>query len=257
MDSNGFDYRLALRKNFQERKAKNSAYGLRAFARDLKISPTALSQVLSEKRNFSKKNALTVAEKLGFTPGQIDAMLITILAIVAKDRDENVHQLLEDEFCLISEWYHLAILSMAKTGKVKWDAGSIAKTLGLKECEVLLALERLERLQLLVKKTGKLKRSAQPIRTTLDIPSSAIKKYHRENLKLVEHALDEIPVHLREISSMTLNIGPDQMPEAKKLIVDFKRKFSKKIECDQGDNTYTLGVHFYPASLAKPEDLND
>ena len=51
-----FEYRKALRESFEEKKYRNSKYSLRSFARDLSVSPAALSQVLSGKRDFSSEN---------------------------------------------------------------------------------------------------------------------------------------------------------------------------------------------------------
>ena len=65
-----FNYREALRHSLRERKVKNSGYSQRAFARDLGVSSTALSDVLSGKRNFSEENAQKVAERLSFSPDQ-------------------------------------------------------------------------------------------------------------------------------------------------------------------------------------------
>ncbi|MGZ3699878.1 MAG: helix-turn-helix domain-containing protein, partial [Bdellovibrionota bacterium] len=63
-------YSELLNEAFAERKAKNPSYSLRAFARYLAISAAALSQVLSRKRDLSKRNALKVAERLGLSPLQ-------------------------------------------------------------------------------------------------------------------------------------------------------------------------------------------
>ena len=59
-----FDYRKALAKELKERQLRNPGYSLRSFARDLGLSPAALSQVMSGKRHFSKGNAEKVISAL-------------------------------------------------------------------------------------------------------------------------------------------------------------------------------------------------
>ena len=71
-------YRTTLLDELTRRKNKNPSYSLRAYARDLGISSTSLSDVLSAKRNLSRKNALKVAEKLGYTSVQTESLLSQI-----------------------------------------------------------------------------------------------------------------------------------------------------------------------------------
>jgi plasmid maintenance system antidote protein VapI len=56
-----------LTEALRERKLANSSYSLRAFARDLKISPQQLSNVLSGRRGLSVPVAERIAAKLGLS----------------------------------------------------------------------------------------------------------------------------------------------------------------------------------------------
>jgi hypothetical protein len=47
------DYRAFLKSELEERMEKNSSYSLRAFARDLTVSPQMLSLVLNGKKTTS------------------------------------------------------------------------------------------------------------------------------------------------------------------------------------------------------------
>lgn len=50
-----FDYRKELVLELKERQFRNKSYSIRAFARDLSVSVTALHGVISGQRHFSKK----------------------------------------------------------------------------------------------------------------------------------------------------------------------------------------------------------
>ena len=53
-----------LREKFAERLLRNRRYTLRAYARDLALSPSKVSEMLSGKQGISLKTARRVADKL-------------------------------------------------------------------------------------------------------------------------------------------------------------------------------------------------
>jgi len=58
--------RVILQQTLFSKQQKNKRYSLRAFARDLKISPSFLSEVLNGKYGISKQLANQIADRLGF-----------------------------------------------------------------------------------------------------------------------------------------------------------------------------------------------
>ncbi len=59
--------RVILQQTLFSKQQKNRRYSLRAFARDLKISPSFLSEVLNGKYGISKQLAGQIADRLGFS----------------------------------------------------------------------------------------------------------------------------------------------------------------------------------------------
>ena len=53
-----------LNEKFKERVQANSAYSLRSFARDLKVSPSTLSEIFNQKKGLSQKLALVNAPRM-------------------------------------------------------------------------------------------------------------------------------------------------------------------------------------------------
>ena len=64
---NTFDYRDVLKTELAKRKALSPKYSLRDFAKDIGISPSLLSYVLSGKKGLSRKSAQKVATALTLT----------------------------------------------------------------------------------------------------------------------------------------------------------------------------------------------
>jgi plasmid maintenance system antidote protein VapI len=63
--------RVILQQTLFTKQQKNKRYSLRAFARDLKISPSFLSEVLNGKYGISKQLAAQIADRLGFNSEEV------------------------------------------------------------------------------------------------------------------------------------------------------------------------------------------
>jgi len=246
------DYRNWLLDELCTRKENNSSYSLRAFAKYLKVSPATLSQVFSGKRGFSKKNALKVASKFSLSPVETKKLLSAIKKETLEKEDasyDEVLQLENDRFKAISDWYHYGILSLAKLKNNQGNPPWIADQLDISIPEAKAALERLKRLKYLAIENGKLVRLiSKPLSIVSETPSPAIRKYHKQNLRLAEKAIDEISMIERELSSITIAIDPKKMDEASKMMTKFKRRFARQLESGKQERVYTLSLQFFPLS---------
>jgi transcriptional regulator with XRE-family HTH domain len=245
--SQTMDCRELLAQEFLRRRSKNGRYSLRSFARDLKLSPAVLSEVLNRKRDLSKKSLLKVCEQLHISPRE-RALLIEKKSALSDVDDSEFLLLKEDTFQLMSNWYYMAILSLAETQDASAEACVVAKRLGIQEFEAKEALSCLLRLKFIEVVSGCLKRTVQPVMTSTDIPSSAIKKYHAENLKLAEESLYRDPVELRDMSSINMAIDPGLLPEAKDMIKKFRRRLSRFLESGKKKEVYTIAIQLFPVS---------
>lgn len=231
-----------------KRQTRNSAYSLRAFARDLGIGVTTLSDVLADKRSLSKTNLEKVSVKLMLSPMELEQVWLEYKQNYQKDLEVDEHTLVdEDTFRLIGDWKHLAILNLAKipsnqAGKPSW----IAKRLGTTTEEASVTLERLLRLKLVKKQESKLVRTSKPIVTTNNIPSMAIRKYHAENLWLAEKCLHDEPVTRRQFVSTTLAINPENLPRATELMIKTRNKIEAMLEEGPVSEVYTVSFQMFP-----------
>lgn len=252
-------YRTWLGEEFATRKKKNGAYSLRAFARALGVSKTALSDVLAGKRHFSKSAALKVAERLELTPKQHALLMKEIrgaealpaAAPEARDSVDQIEflQLQEDQFKLMSDWYFIGILTLAQLKDHQADPKWIAKRLGISEIEAKLAVAALERLGLIEIRAGRLVRTTLPIKTSHQIVSPALRKYHKQNLKLAERSLERDSIDQRIFGAITFPVRIADLPKADKLIQEFKLKLCSELETPRtgvADEIYTLSIQLFP-----------
>ncbi len=256
-DEKPFDYREALIEELHSRQARNSRYSLRSFGRDLEVSVTALSDVLSGKRAFSKRNAEKIAHKLGWSPLK-KLQFFESLKGKTFDFAQVSESLLiqDDQFQFLTDWFYLAILNLANVEEHSASPEWLAHRLGLPQKQVEEALDRLQRLGHLEIRSEKLVRKTPPFRTDCTNPSLFRNKYHRQTLRLAEHALDFVAREDRNISSVTLAINPGNLEAAKDLISKFERKLVSILEKGPKKDVYTLAVQLFPTNLNR-EQKND
>ena len=241
-------YHQLLIQAFEERRERNSQYSLRAFARDVDISPTTLCKVLRYERNLSKRNLAKLTNFLELSPLEVEKLSFERLHSYRNSRSVDEKLLEEDTFHLISDWYYFAILSLSKTEKCRSDVPWIAERLGISRIQAMGAVRRLERLALIRREKGRLIRTSASIRTSNDVPSSALRKLHKQQMQLGIESLHRIPVQLRDITSVTMAIDPTRIPLAKRKISEFRGLLSDFLEEGQKKEVYLLTVQLIPLS---------
>jgi len=251
LDSEGkADYRKWLIGVLSQRKRHNPSYSLRALAGSLGISAASLCQVISGKRPLTEKMALKISGRLGLSPLEKDQLLEAIRGGEGDTKSEiDARQWLEirdDVFEAVSEWYHLAILSLADLPNNRGTPYWISGRLGISVETAREALSRLQRLGVLKQSHGKLAQISKPLSAGGKIPNAAIRKYHLQILKKAARSLDEVPFDDRHTSAITMAIDVRNLPRAEAIISDFRRKLCKMLETGKKERVYTLSIQLFP-----------
>lgn len=245
-----------LLKVLNEKKKKNSQYSLRSLAKSVKISPAQLSSIINKRKKLSPTLAIQLIQKLNLTEQESIELLSDVhpemRAVLSRKMD--VHILRDDQFQMISDWIHYAILSLSYFKNNKASIQWISKKLNISKERVEPAFKRLERLGLISIIDHKLVQISKPVSTTTDIPSTAIKAHHRQNLKMAEKKIDEVEVALREFSSITFPIHIKNLPKAKQMINDFKMKLYNEIKSDDPTDVYTMSIQLFPLTQPLAEE---
>ncbi len=237
-----------LRRQFTEKNQKNIRFSLRSFSSRLGISPGAMSELLNGRRRVSKKIAARITERLLLDPKEQSQILSQFRdPIVRKVQpDPTQLELNADQFKLLSDWHHFAILTLMETSNFIHNKKWIARRLKINSHRVREALDRLLRLQL-IKKSGKtLKRTPTLISSSDEITSASVQKAHGQYLENAEKALHEIPIELRDFTSIMLAIDPDRLPEAKKMIRKFQNQMERYLEKGNRTEVYQMCIQLFP-----------
>lgn len=254
-------FREILQRELESRKLKNPYYSQRAFARDLRISSGRLTSILTQKSGISLKTAQKIAAQLHLTKEEHDLFCQLVIAECARDEKkrnkakanlDNVfaenYWLNSDQFSVIADWYHFAILEMLSLENPPQDVPRIAARLEISEETAKHALDRLKELKLIKKENGKWKATERNTYTGGTIPSRAIRSFHSQIIQKAQQSIEDVPMEKRQIYSEILPIDPNKMEEAKTALLEFKQKFCNQINDISGEKTkvYALSIQLFP-----------
>jgi uncharacterized protein (TIGR02147 family) len=254
-------YRLFLREEWAERAKNNSRYSLRAFARQIGVSPTTLSHVISGKKNLSLDTALEVASRLGLNAQETEYFELLVQIEAAKTPElraryqerlrtlnptRKTTDLTTEFFKLISDWHHYGILMLTEVTGFEFTPKNVARRIGISAVEAKIAIDRLYQLELLEDtKTGP-RRSRGDLMIASQVPNTALRKYHRQLLERAIQSLETQTPQEKLVGSEVLAVSKQDLPAVEELMEEF---FSKVIALSKKPkkktDVYHLGVQFF------------
>lgn len=266
------DYRTFLIAHVQDCKKKKPSWTYGVFARQLGLKdPSSITKIIQGQREpgeivtgkiihyfqFSPKDAQYFRDLIRLKKIKNDPRLsVLLLEKMGKDHPNASLRLLDDKtFQIISNWYCIAIREMVKLKNFTSDPQWISKTLEFKvtPTDVSKSIELLIQVGLLTREEGKLKIIDGRFQTSNELSSEAIKRYHESMLDVAKEALRKFNLNEREFSASTLTMSSKRITEAKELIRDFKSKFSKLLEEEDGDVTTQIQIQFFPLTKVLAE----
>ncbi len=252
------DYRALLDAELTKRRAVNPTYSLRAFSKHLGLSPAQVSQVLSGKRPLTAKAAVKIADRLRLSPIERRRLIEATLQADEGAIGQLTQNLEEEEFRVISDWYHLAILSLLEVPKTRLEPREIARQLGITALQSSQAIRRLMNLGFIEKTPKGFRLRQVSLRIRPESRSTAVGRYHQQLLTKGSEAVDNVAIEKREFCAMTFAMDPKDIPEAKRRITDFIRSLSTLLEGGQKKKAvYSLAVQLFPLTQeSKNETLH-
>lgn len=252
-DRNAY-YVAKLKDSLDTRQKENRSYSMRAYARDLGINPSSLSQILRGKRGIPVSKVGIIADRLQLNPKE-RTVFIESLYRSKTSIDEIKIDSLDNRFIVdnsyskvLSEWEHCAVLTLFNLTNFTVNHRSISDRLGITFSRARRVLDNLETAGLIsVDASGRLAKTYPDIKTTEDIKSIALRKGHLENLDIAKLKLEEIEVDLRDFSATTVAVDLEQLSEAKTIIREFRQKMTSLMRNGRKKTeVYQLAIQFYP-----------
>lgn len=260
-----------VREVFITRRERNSSYTMRAFARDLGVSCSLLSRVLSNTRPMTLKLAMQISSALALSDIETRAVLLSVLqastknskiskkvrAQFEKDSEKNstdsgvgFYTTLEiEQFKAMANWYHLAILNMTSLDHFKNDPVWIARQLGISTAEVIDAIDRLFSVGLLQEKEDKLQRTSKSLELKTHRSEFAVRKFHEQMILKAKTELLQTSASdfcSRLINGITFSCGEEHLEAIKDKINQFEDEVLKLASFGTQSSVYQLNVQFFP-----------
>ncbi len=256
-----------IRDAWIERKTRNSGYSVRAFARDLGVSQTLLSLVLSGKRPVTLELAARIAAVLKFSPEKSEIFLRTtaqdhpkqlisyrkLSTLMGGSIDLEIPEIRNldiERYKLLSHWYQLAILDYLTLLDADRSASKIAQAFGVTEIEVRDTLDRLEILGLAKQdlKQGWIK-AEKHVRFPTKKTNTALREFHKQMIQKAQETLSDTSqaaFEKRSVTGMTFGIDSSRISEATQLIQEFQEKLAALLCGGKPDDVYQLNVQLFP-----------
>ena len=246
-----------LKRELLDRTKRNASYSLRAFAKALDVNHAHLSLIMRGERPVTKKLILKVSNSLGLKPFAVSEILHSNPTQIPK----NIVPVALEQFELIAEWYHDAILELVRLKNFKNDYSWISRELGISIIQCKDAVDRLVHLGFLKKtSSGELEPTSPDTTTnvTTSVSSAALRHLQMCILEKSKSALENQDRTIRDHTSLSVAINKRDFEKAKKLIADFRVKLMDELQprYRDFDEVYQLAVSFFPLTSGKREKNN-
>jgi len=262
------NYRQGIQTVFDHRMRLNPRYSLRAYARDLGLSPGFLSQILNQQRGLTLKKAAEVFNRLNFAPSEQKLYLLEVQqgqrrsdskkAQIQKQIDSviqqnDAHVVAQEDFQKVTHWYALALTQLLrmkespKKNKLKWCAWA-AKKLNLQVSLVQSTLDTMIEMKLVNEEKGVLIASHDTIWSTNQVPSAAIRTFHKQMIAKAQTAIEMQEIHERFLQSIQFPVLKSDLPNIQNDIVKFRNQMLRKYgrtAAGDADTVYGLNMQLF------------
>jgi uncharacterized protein (TIGR02147 family) len=205
-------------------------------------------------RQIIERSEMTRAEARLFSESVSDDFKIAVDHIDVPE-DGDFELLKDDEFSKICAWHFYAIRNLADLNDSLYDPTWVAERLAIPTEVARDALEILVDLKLIEISNEKFIRPKKPIRTSQDIDSISIQKYHRSILEKAAEMLPITSVEIRDYGSFTAACSAEMVPEIKELIREFRRELGEFVKSSQNPTqVFTFATQLFPVSNVEAVD---
>ena len=254
-----------LMQKFLDIKAKNPSFSIRALALRLDMQPSATNEILKGERRVSRKIAERIANKLSLDPSERADLLRDFPEKLKRNtssrrsRDEDLQalKLTSDQFGLISDWIHFAILSLIRVKDFKSDVAWIANRLNVTENEARKAISRLLHLNLIyVDELGVMSRTSSPVRTSDDVLDLSIQHMHMNDMDMAKVKLQELGVAQRDFTNFTFPANSKNMSRAKEIIRKAQDDLEELMDDENSQDVYRVCMYLFPLTKLESNNIN-
>jgi len=249
---------------------ENPAFSMNAFARLLSVSPSQLNEILKGKCGLSVNKAEKIVDKLQLSPSKKKLFLLSVkakhsrrkvdketyakeLADLQKNKEFSIA---EAHYNLVSNWETISILELLKFKDFSLTAKWVSKKLAINNSKANDCIETFKNLKLIKKNDQKkwVSNKSGLLKSTHDVPSTAIQKHHSSMLKRSVQSLLKDKVEERDFQSAILCIEKEDFISLKQDIRSFQKKIIKKYVRNSPKEAVLVTLNSQLFKLAEEDD---
>lgn len=255
------DFREFLKDELRRRNLRNSKYSLRAFARDIGISFSRLSEMLSSETGISSASGQRIADRLKMSFLEREYFLDLIAArygrsaLIRKQAKQRMRQhktkkifvhIQKNSTDLLHKWYYIPLVELLGL-KRELKISAISKILGISEEEVVASsLFLAEKGFLERNKRGIWRKASHFQKVESSTPVTVIRQFHRDILKRASVALEVQAIERRKYLSSYFTVRKEDVAEARQDLEKFNQNFLKKYGGKKNaDTVYVLAMQLF------------
>jgi uncharacterized protein (TIGR02147 family) len=255
------NFREFLKRHLNLRQEKTPGYSLRQFSKELGVSHSRLSEILSSESSISMSLAVKISEGLNLQNGERAFFMDLVRMDCGRTKSARSDSLerVEDHFAgrtfqyessseggLLSKWYYLPLIEMLSKSKPTRDA-KIIELLGIKDDELQTAKRFLidngyiQELQ-----SGRTKKSKAYLKFEKAVPTPLIRQFHKKVIAHAQDAIEAQPIEQRKFLSSFIGVRKETIKEARKELEEFNQQFLKKYASEQSaDSVYCFSLQLF------------
>lgn len=268
------DHRAYLKDHYTEQKARGRGFSYRAFSRRAGLrSPNYLKLVIDGERSLTPSMAARFGAACGLVEDEAEYFVDLVAFNNAKTATERAerygkltgfrryraaHRLALAQDAYHSKWYLPAIRELAAradfVGEPAWIAARLRPTITKRQAKRALAI--LIDLGLLRQDESGAVAQSEPLVSTGAVATGVnIVAYHRAMLEQASASMDHFTGAERDISSLTLCLGPTGLERLKQRVVRFRRELLE-LSATEDDPEQVVQVNFqvFPLSTRREQE---
>lgn len=251
-----------LKNELIERLRRRPQYSLRAFARDLEISPSTLSEFLRGQTKISIQRINSLSKKIKLPEEHhkhwIDLIQSKHSRVLAhkKNAELNIQMRKKSSkkyidlaaYSLVASWESFAILEILGLSK-KYSDAEIMKKLAISPAQYNLTIENLNRLNLIRREKDRWVSNEEDTFVGENVRSEALRKFHKGILKKAYKAIETQELDRRELRSTVFSFKKSDLPKIKSELNElWINLLSKYAYVPNRDAVYCLSMQLFDLS---------
>lgn len=265
------DYRDYLRDAYEERRRVATYFSYRYIGNRVGMDSSYVTRLFQKKVHLVEDQIPRFGRLLGLDERELE--FFSCLVAFNKARTETEAQVLHERLSRLRGVGYVELSRDRREFFASWHAVAFRNLLDMRPFDGDFAtlgaslhppvdagtarhdLDLLQRLGLVVRdESGRWTIPDVHLHSGFDHGDPAIRAFQDDTMELARRSLREDPPDTREIGTMTMNIGGEQLPALKGLVREFMENVARLVDDGSpSDRVYQLNVQLFPMSRL-PED---